>query len=124
MSTLGPPDLPASLEFFTTTCTITTPEFGTLSASGMPKRTVGSNETDVPCRLDVANGAEAQQYAHMVDETAYRLICPIRKNDGSDLRIKKDQYITIGGVKYRTLGAGKPEGLSGRQTVILKREDR
>ena len=121
---LGPPDLPASLEFFTTTCTITTPEFGTLSSSGMPTRTVGSNEANVPCRLDVASGAEAERYAHMVDETAYRLICPIRKEDGSDLRLKKDQYITIGGVKYMTLGAGKPEGLSGRQTVILKQEDR
>lgn len=122
--TLGPPQMPASIGFYTAYATITTPEFGTTDAQGMPTRTVGSNDTNVPCRLDVASGSESERYAHMVDETAYRFICPVADPSGSAYTIKKDYYITIGGVKYQVLGAGKPEGLSGQQTAILKREDR
>lgn len=122
--TLGAPPMPASIGFYTAYATITAPEFGTTDAQGMPTRTVGTNTTNVPCRLDVANGAEAERYAHLVDETAYRFICPVAKPSGAAYTIKKDYYITIGGVKYQALGAGRPEGLSGQQTVILKREDR
>ncbi|MBO6739043.1 MAG: hypothetical protein JJ916_04200 [Phycisphaerales bacterium] len=124
MSTLGPPDLPASLALYNATATISTPDYGTLSNSGMPTRTLGSTESNVPCRLDTITPGQALKYGYVVDETAFRMICPIRKEDGSDLRIDKNQYVTIGGVQYMTLGAGRQEGMSGEQTAILKKEDR
>lgn len=122
--TLGAPPMPASIGFYNAYATITAPDYGDLSASGMPKRSVGTNTTNVPCRLDVASGAESERYAHLVDETAFRFICPVADPSGAAYTIKKDYYITIGGVKYQSLGAGRPEGLSGQQTVILKKEDR
>lgn len=124
VSTLGNPRPPASLAFYNAYATITTPEYGTLSNSGMPTRTVGSTVTNVPCRLDTITPGEALKYGHIVDETVFRLTCPIAKESGTNIVLTKNQYVTISSVKYQTLGAGRPEGRSGEQTVILKREDR
>jgi hypothetical protein len=124
MSTLGPPTPPAPLSLYNTTATISTPDYGTLSSSGMPTRTLGSTDSNIPCRLDTITPGQALKYGYVVDETAFRLICPVSKADGSDLLIGKNQYITVGGVQYMTLGAGRREGVSGEQTAILKKEDR
>ena len=124
VSTLGGPPKPASLAFYNAYATISTPDYGTLSDSGMPTRSVGSTESNVPCRLDTITPGEALKYGHIVDEDSFRLTCPIAKEDGSDLILTKNQFVTISSVKYQTLGGGRHEGRSGQQTVILKKEDR
>lgn len=123
MSTLGPPIPPAPLALYNVSATITTPEFGTVDAQGAPVRGVGSTDSNVMGRLDTMSPSESYRMGHHVDETVYRFICPVAKADGSAITVKKDFYVTINSVKYKVIGAGKREGASGEQTLILKQED-
>lgn len=122
--TLGPPIPPAPLALYNVYATITTPDYGTLSNSGMPTRSVGSNDPNIPGRLDTITPGQAMKYGHIVDENAFRFVCPVVTADGQDITITKNQYLTINSVGYRTLGGGRREGQSGEQTVILKKENR
>lgn len=123
MTTLGNPRPPASLAFYNAYATITTPDYDT-DATGAPVRTVGSTETNVPCRLDTITPGEALKYGHIVDETVFQLTCPTSLEDGTNIVLTKNQYVTISSINYQPLGPGRPEGEQGEQTVILKREDR
>lgn len=121
---IGKPTKPARIRSLDKTMTISTPSFGSTDGTGMPIRTLASESSNVRCRLNTITPGEAARYGHVVNETAYRLICPVKSAAGSDITIRKDQYVTIDSVNYSVLGDGRPEGRGGMQTAILKKERR
>jgi len=128
---LAKPTKPAKIRGTDAVITIVTQDFDNLSASGMPYPSTGTTELRVPCRIDTVSPGEAFKYGHAVNETVYRLLAPTRAPDGSAITLKHNQYITVtshptiaASTAMQVNGDGKPEGDSGWQTAILKREDK
>lgn len=122
MTTFGRPDRPGTLRGMDSQATISTQDW-IKDAWGASKPSVVSTASNIPCRLDVMSPGSAVRMGFSVNETVYRFRCPVRNElDGSDIRILANQIVTVGGVIYTVAGSGKPEGRSGIQTAILKRQ--
>lgn len=116
----GTPDKPAKVRGATSTMTINTsadvPD-GSFVAIGS---LVASSE-NVPVQLKIISPAEAFRLGRSVDETIYRVRCPVRNAAGGDIRIAHNQCATIDGVEYQFIGPGNPQGSSGYQHAIAKK---
>lgn len=122
MSTMGPPPRPGTIAGMTNVMTINTKAW-TKDDSGAAKVETTGTTSNIPCRIDKLNGAQALRYGYDVNEDVYRVLTHNRHN-GSDVVLQHNQCITIDGVDYETSGGGRPEGTSGMQTVIVKLRNR
>ena len=116
----GVPDKPAKFRGATSTMTISTAGW-TAGTAGVAKRGQVATSTDVPVQLKKISSAEAFRLGHSVDETVYRVRCPVRSAAGVDIRIAHDQYATIDGIEYLFIGPGNEQGSSGTQHAICKK---
>lgn len=116
----GTPDKPARIRGASSIMTISTAGW-TADASGVATRAQVATTTDVPVGLKMIGPAEALRLGHMVDETVWRVRCPIRSAGGTNIRISHDQYATIDSIEYQFLGPGNPQGSSGYQHAICKK---
>lgn len=120
---------PAKFRGANASMTIVTQDFGNLSADGTPYQAVGSNDTLIPCTIEVMSPGEAVKYGHAVNETVYRVLCPVMGPNGSSDLLKHNQYIIVSDhptiaddTTLQINGGGKPEGDSGWQTAIAKKD--
>ena len=123
------PDKPAKIRGMSGTLTIST-DAGSVSADGMYTRGTATTETSVPASLSIASPAEAFKMGHDTDETVYKLRCPLRHPDGTDIRLTHDQRLTMTNAEYPSggafivIGRGQPQGRSGIQTAIARKDNR
>lgn len=101
-----------------------------VSANGMYKPGTTTTKASVPASLTIASPAEVFRMGHDVDETVYKLRCPLRHQDGTDIRLTHDQRFTITNAEFPSgggfivIGRGHPQGRSGIQNAIARRDDR
>jgi len=120
MASIYPPK-PAKLRGMNNTMTITEQDYGR-SASGWAIPQVGSTQVDIPCRLDTVSTSEAIQHGHSANTTIYRVRANLRNAAGASIKVAHNQTVTIDSVVYEVIGEGQPQGQSGIQTLIVKRE--
>jgi hypothetical protein len=116
----GRPDKPAKIRGATHDMTITTLD-EPADAYGMATPAVGSTKLNVPVKLDTLSPAESVRLGHDVDETVYRVSCPVRYQDGTSIVLAHKQRVTISSVEYEINGAGQPQGRSGIQHATIKK---
>lgn len=122
------PDKPTKLRGVSGTMSIITSASG-VSASGMYSPGAATTVADIPIKMNIVTPAESFKLGHDMDETIWRLRCPIRHQDGSDIRLEHNQYVVITNAEFTAedftvIGRGQMQGRSGIQTAIVRREAR
>lgn len=125
--TLSKPDKPAKLRGMSGTLVIVT-DGNEVDSYGAYNPTATATNLGVPCSLNLMTPAEAVQYGKDTDRSMYRARCPIRHQDGTDIRLEHGQKVIVtntmfpSGMIFSVVGRGAPQGISGMQMLALIEE--